>query len=76
MKRSYEICEVSEDGGWGEHFLFMWRFLLTAEMHYHFWLWKELVIISLEGTRFKVGGHEEGGRRAASMFSPNTTCSV
>lgn len=54
MKSSYRICEVSED--WGEggevvvvHFLLMWRLLVTIEVHYHFWLWNELLIIFLEG---------------------------
>lgn len=70
---------MSED--WGEggevvvvHFLLMWRLLVTIEVHYHFWLWNELLIIFLEGAWFKVSGCEEGRRRAPSTFWPNTTC--
>lgn len=78
VKSSYGICEVSE--GWGEgaevvvvHFRLMWRLLVTTEVH-HFWLWNELLIICLQGARFKVSSCEEGRRRAPSMFWPNTTC--
>lgn len=46
----------------GGHFLFTWRLLLTAKVHYHFWLWKECLIIFLEGASLKVPGCEEGRR--------------
>ena len=40
------------------------------------WLWNELLITSPEGAWLKVGGWEEGGRRAPSAFWPNPTCLV